>query len=96
MWAISLQHHIKASLSEAHGCSSSRMYEQSCGLVPWFGLVVAWMPSFGSKGWWWWLCRVEILKDIGVDWVILGHSERRALLGETSEVRAALCDRCWA
>lgn len=32
-----------------------------------------------------------MLKDIGVEWVILGHSERRALLGESSEVRLALC-----
>lgn len=28
---------------------------------------------------------VEILKDIGLSWVILGHSERRAILGESSE-----------
>eukprot|EP00884_Botryococcus_braunii_P021510 jgi/Botrbrau1/8042/Bobra.13_2s0013.2 len=33
----------------------------------------------------WGLNRVEILKDIGLSWVILGHSERRALLGESSE-----------
>lgn len=28
----------------------------------------------------------EMLKDMGIDWVILGHSERRALCGETNEV----------
>ena len=27
----------------------------------------------------------EMLADLGVGWVILGHSERRALLGESSE-----------
>lgn len=26
------------------------------------------------------------LKDIGVEWVILGHSERRTLLGETDSL----------
>ena len=31
----------------------------------------------------------EMLKDIGVNWVILGHSERRENCGETSEVVAA-------
>lgn len=29
----------------------------------------------------------EILADLGIPWVILGHSERRALIGESSEVR---------
>lgn len=28
----------------------------------------------------------EMLKDMGVNWVILGHSERRALCGETNDV----------
>jgi len=28
----------------------------------------------------------DMLKDIGVQWVILGHSERRHILGETNEV----------
>lgn len=30
---------------------------------------------------------VEQLKDIGCKWVILGHSERRHIIGETDEVR---------
>ena len=42
------------------------------------------------------LCRLslfspfsaEMLKDRGVPWVILGHSERRTLNGESNEVRA--------
>ena len=28
----------------------------------------------------------EALADLGVPWVILGHSERRSLLGESSEL----------
>ncbi|KAL4519139.1 hypothetical protein Ndes2526A_g00242 [Nannochloris sp. 'desiccata'] len=28
----------------------------------------------------------EMLKDIGIDWVILGHSERRALCAESNEI----------
>lgn len=28
-----------------------------------------------------------MLKDIGVKWVIIGHSERRSLFGENDEVR---------
>eukprot|EP00917_Polyrhabdina_sp_WS-2016_P025184 GHVP01054262.1.p1 GENE.GHVP01054262.1~~GHVP01054262.1.p1 ORF type:complete len:250 (-),score=50.46 GHVP01054262.1:83-790(-) len=28
----------------------------------------------------------SMLKDIGINWVIIGHSERRALFGETNEV----------
>lgn len=31
----------------------------------------------------------QMLKDIGIDWVILGHSERRENCGETSEIVAA-------
>ena len=31
----------------------------------------------------------EALKDFGVDWVIIGHSERRTLFNETDEVVAA-------
>lgn len=31
-------------------------------------------------------CSAEILTDLGIPWVILGHSERRALIGESSEV----------
>ncbi len=30
----------------------------------------------------------DILVDLGVHWVVLGHSERRSLYGETSEVVA--------
>lgn len=29
---------------------------------------------------------VDMLKDVGCTWVILGHSERRAILGETDDV----------
>ena len=31
-------------------------------------------------------CSAEILVDLSIPWVILGHSERRALVGESSEV----------
>ena len=31
-------------------------------------------------------CSADILKDYGLEWVILGHSERRSLMHETSEV----------
>ena len=30
----------------------------------------------------------EMLADLGIDWVLVGHSERRALFGETDEVTA--------
>ena len=30
-----------------------------------------------------------MLKDLGLNWVILGHSERRHVVGESDEVRAA-------
>lgn len=29
----------------------------------------------------------EMLVNLGIPWVILGHSERRQLLGESNEVR---------
>lgn len=29
----------------------------------------------------------EMIKDVGVNWVILGHSERRNVFGETDQVR---------
>ena len=28
-----------------------------------------------------------MLKDLNIEWVILGHSERRNIFGETNEVR---------
>jgi triosephosphate isomerase len=34
-------------------------------------------------------CSAAMLSDIGCDYVIVGHSERRALMGETSEIVAA-------
>lgn len=34
----------------------------------------------------------EMLTDLGVGWVILGHSERRALCGESSEVVGQKCE----
>jgi len=32
-----------------------------------------------------------MLKDIGIEWVILGHSERRSIFGETDELVAEKC-----
>lgn len=34
-------------------------------------------------------CSADILMDYGLEWVILGHSERRSLMHETSEVSPA-------
>lgn len=31
---------------------------------------------------------MEQLKDLGCKWVVLGHSERRHIIGENDEVRA--------
>ncbi|KAK9901390.1 hypothetical protein WJX75_009893 [Coccomyxa subellipsoidea] len=36
----------------------------------------------------------EILVDLGIPWVILGHSERRALIGESSELIADKSKYC--
>ncbi|CAL8471024.1 g10566 [Coccomyxa elongata] len=36
----------------------------------------------------------EILTDLGIPWVILGHSERRALIGESSELIADKTKYC--
>ena len=33
------------------------------------------------------LCSADMLEDIKVPWVILGHSERRSLLKESEEVK---------
>jgi triosephosphate isomerase len=35
----------------------------------------------------------EQIKDFGVNWVIVGHSERRTLFGETNEIVAAKVTR---
>lgn len=32
-----------------------------------------------------------MLKDLGLNWVILGHSERRHILKESDEVRTLCC-----
>ena len=37
---------------------------------------------------------LQMLKDAGVNWVILGHSERRAYYGETNDIVAAKVDAC--
>lgn len=34
-----------------------------------------------------------MLKDLNIEWVILGHSERRNIFGETNEVRG--CSNCY-
>jgi triosephosphate isomerase len=39
---------------------------------------------------------VEMLRDVGATWVIVGHSERRAAYGETNEVVAAKTERALA
>lgn len=39
-------------------------------------------------------CSADMLEDIKVPWVILGHSERRSLLKESEEVRALLHVLC--
>ena len=33
----------------------------------------------------------QMILDVGVEWVILGHSERRNVFGETDEVSDWLC-----
>jgi triosephosphate isomerase len=38
----------------------------------------------------------EMLKDVGCDWVIVGHSERRALYGESNDLVAAKAARAIA
>ena len=35
----------------------------------------------------------EQIKDFGLNWVIIGHSERRTLFGETDEVIAKKVER---
>lgn len=37
------------------------------------------------------VCSVEQLKDIGCKWVVLGHSERRHVIGEDDVVRVYQC-----
>lgn len=32
-------------------------------------------------------CSPAMIKDCGIDWVILGHSERRHVFGESDEVK---------
>ena len=39
-------------------------------------------------------CSADMLEDIKVPWVILGHSERRSLLKESEEVRIHLSTLC--
>jgi triosephosphate isomerase len=35
-----------------------------------------------------------MVKDLGLPWVILGHSERRSIFKESDEVRLASAMRC--
>ena len=37
---------------------------------------------------------IDMLKDFGIRWVIIGHSERRQFYGETNEIVAAKVDAC--
>jgi triosephosphate isomerase (TIM) len=39
---------------------------------------------------------IELLRDSGINTVIIGHSERRALFGETNDVVATKVERCAA
>lgn len=39
-------------------------------------------------------CSADMLEDIKVPWVILGHSERRSLLKESEEVRTLFSTLC--
>ncbi len=39
------------------------------------------------------LCSAEMLVNIHIPWVILGHSERRTLCGESNEVRCRKTER---
>ncbi len=43
-------------------------------------LCIETVPSLWAPG------SPQMLKDVGVEWVILGHSERRNVFGETDEV----------
>lgn len=36
----------------------------------------------------------QVLKQIGLEWILLGHSERRQWFGETNETAAQRLDRC--
>lgn len=36
----------------------------------------------------------EMLSDMGIPWVILGHSERRSLIGESSDVSGHCLNAC--
>jgi len=49
-----------------------------------------------SAGAWTGEVSAEMLLDVGVGWVIVGHSERRAAFGETSEAVGAKAERALA
>ena len=36
----------------------------------------------------------SMVKDVGAEWVILGHSERRNVFGESNEVRILIVLKC--
>lgn len=40
------------------------------------------------------MCSASMVKDLGLPWVILGHSERRSIFKESDEVRLASAMRC--
>ena len=44
------------------------------------------MPASRIADWRPACCSADILADYGIPWVILGHSERRSLLNESSQV----------
>ncbi|MBA0850132.1 hypothetical protein Goshw_025692 [Gossypium schwendimanii] len=50
--------------------------------VSWLGLVIVFCLLYDSSDS---SCSVEQLKDIGCKWVILGHSERRHVIGEDDQ-----------
>lgn len=83
MWArltssktLDLHHHYLL-IMKAHGCTWIRWF------LNWY--YELWVHAIFSYGTW---CSAEMLVNLGIPWVILGHSERRLLLGESNEVNS--------